>query len=447
MDTPTPARVRLNTASETNHLSDELARERRDYESAFKLCAMFGVFYFVQGINEPTEGLIAQPVRSLLKSWGRDAGDMATFSLLLAAPWYCKPLFGCLTDFIPIAGYRRKAYLLLTTLVTAVSLIAFYFVELPYDGVTLLLTLLLLPTIGVAFGDVVVDGLMVDKGQPRGLTGKLQSVQWGCIWTGSILAAAIGGLLSEHKLQQSGLLICGCITLVSFLTTAFVVREPRDTTLRPDFRQALHELRLAASSKAILPVAVFLFLWNFNPFATHVQYVFMTRDFGISEEHYGYMQSFGSVSAMLASFAYGFYCRRVPRRWLVHFSIAGGVLATVCYWGLHDRTSATMVVIFSYAANATATMVQLDFSAQCVPPAVAGTAFALLMSLSNLGTQLSATLGGHLYEYGKEEWGHVPAFHALVAVGAATTACCWLLTPVLARPAAPPSVENAPAEP
>ena len=31
---------------------------------------MFGAMYFIQGIGEPTEGLIAQPVRSLLAKWG-----------------------------------------------------------------------------------------------------------------------------------------------------------------------------------------------------------------------------------------------------------------------------------------------------------------------------------------------------------------------------------------
>ena len=34
---------------------------------------LFGMLYFVQGIVEPTEGLIAQPVRSLLKSWDHTA--------------------------------------------------------------------------------------------------------------------------------------------------------------------------------------------------------------------------------------------------------------------------------------------------------------------------------------------------------------------------------------
>lgn len=38
------------------------------------LAPLFGAMYFIQGIAEPTEGLIAQPVRSLLKTWGHSAG-------------------------------------------------------------------------------------------------------------------------------------------------------------------------------------------------------------------------------------------------------------------------------------------------------------------------------------------------------------------------------------
>jgi len=33
-----------------------------------RLLFVFGALYFVQGVAEPTEGLIAQPVRSLLRS-------------------------------------------------------------------------------------------------------------------------------------------------------------------------------------------------------------------------------------------------------------------------------------------------------------------------------------------------------------------------------------------
>ena len=58
-----------------------------DRRRVIGLALLFGAIYFIQGIAEPTEGLVAQPVRSLLKSWGRGAFAIAAFTALLASPW------------------------------------------------------------------------------------------------------------------------------------------------------------------------------------------------------------------------------------------------------------------------------------------------------------------------------------------------------------------------
>lgn len=150
--------------------------------------------YFVQGVAEPTEGLIAQPVRSLLKSWGYSAAAIAGFGALLAFPWWIKPIYGLLSDFVPIGRTRRRSYLLLTSAATVLSLGYLYVLPLPHGAYLQLLLLLLIPTVGVAFSDVVVDALMVEKGQPRGLTGLLQSVQWAALYGGSKAAGMSGGV-------------------------------------------------------------------------------------------------------------------------------------------------------------------------------------------------------------------------------------------------------------
>lgn len=41
------------------------------------LGALFGLLYFVQGIVEPTEGLLSQPIKSLLRHWDYSAASAA----------------------------------------------------------------------------------------------------------------------------------------------------------------------------------------------------------------------------------------------------------------------------------------------------------------------------------------------------------------------------------
>src|SRR5262245_38797960 len=73
--------------------------------------AFFATMYFIQGVGDPTSGLIAQPVRSLLKSWGDSPATIAAFMGLLALPWTLKPLLGLLCDLVPLFGSRRRNYL------------------------------------------------------------------------------------------------------------------------------------------------------------------------------------------------------------------------------------------------------------------------------------------------------------------------------------------------
>jgi hypothetical protein len=118
-------------------------------------------------------------------------------------------------------------------------------------------------------------------------------------------------------------------------------------------------------------------------------------------------------------------------RWLVHLSIVMGVLSSAAYWGLQGETTAAIVSFVSGFALITGTVIQLDLAAQVCPPAVAGTLFALLMALSNLGTSTATFVGGYLYEWLQAEWSDRAAFNTLVAVGGGFTALCWLIVPWL----------------
>ena len=413
--------------------------QRRD---VLLLALLFGVLYFVQGIAEPTEGLIAQPVRSLLAVWGRSIEEIAVFSALLSAPWWLKPLYGVLTDHVPLFRLRRKSYLLLTTGAAAALLGYLAVADVDKAASGLLFWCLLIPTLGVAFADVVVDALMVQRGRPLGLTGTLQSVQWGAIYAGALLAGWLGGQLSEHRLQQAGFGICAGALAISFFICLFAVRE-QPTTARPAVRTAARELGLAVRLPVVWSTGAFLFLWNFNPFLNAVLQYHMTQRLGFSEAFYGQTLSLQAIGSIAASIAYPFYCRKVSFRALLHASIALGIASTIAYWLLVDETSASWISLAVGVTYMSATLVQLDLAARACPLISAGTVFAMLMALSNLSLSLATWAGGTWYEQLEASLGTVRGFNVLVAIGAGFNAGCWLVLPLVHRTLAAADGESA----
>jgi Na+/melibiose symporter-like transporter len=409
---------------------------------------LFGLLYFTQGIVEPTDGLLAQPTKSLLRHWEHSASWAGWFAFVLSLPWIIKPVYGLLTDFVPLAGSRRRSYLLLTTAIAFVGMTVIYFLPLTQDRSILLLTLLLLPAIAIAFSDVVVDALMVEVGQPRGMTGQLQSIQWASLYAATILTGLVGGALSQWNMQQAGFLIAGLACGVSLAAAWFLVRDPpllsdtsvpapgtRETrNLRSSgLRHAIAEMWQTFRQPGILAIGAFLLFLNFKPFSSTVLYYHSTASLNFSEQFVGTLTAWHAGGVVLGSLLYGLVCRMIPVPWLIHCGIAAGILSTLAYWGFQDVTSAVIVSVAVGIVFAIGELTQLDLAARVCKPETAGTTFALLMSLANLSNSLSQGFGGSIYESLTKNWGYVAAFQILVAVGALFTAFCWLLVPLLTR--------------
>jgi MFS family permease len=400
------------------------------------LSVLFGTIYFAQGIGDPGDGLISQPVISLLKGWGHKDSEITRFAALLWLPWAIKPLYGLLTDFVPLAGFRRKGYLLLNSTLAIGCLAVLWLFPVGRGSYVWLLSWLILPTLGIAFSDVVADALMVEKGQPRGITGQLQSVQWTALNLASILTGRLGGYLSEHHWEQRGFFLCAAVMLATLILSFVFVREQRYVVPRGSLRRAVWSLWDAARSATVLGVGGFLFLWNFNPFSNTVLNLHMTKTLGFDEQFFGDTNSLNAIGGLVGSLSYAFYCRRFSMTTLLHASIILGILGSLVYWTMHDRSSAVLVALAFGFIYAVANLIGLDLAARACPLPSAGTVFALLMSLSNLSQSLSTLVGGYCYEQGKEWWGAQTSFDVLVGIGAAFTAGCWLLWPILRRNAA-----------
>jgi len=395
---------------------------------ALGLVTLFGTLAFVQSFTEPTEGLPAQPSRALLKAAGGGGRRVTGFVALLAIPWVLKPLYGLLSDLVPLAGSRRKGYLIATAALAAAG-----FSGARVSPASGLLGPLLVSTLAVAFADVVADALMIEVGGPLGMIGRLQAAQWAAFWGASIVAGKLGGVLSEPGWPPVAFAICGGLSLASMAVAVAFVRDPPRLSARDGAISALRAAKVAVRSPGLRVVGAFLFLWNFNPFSSVVLYLHLTEALGFGERQCGDLQALYAVACLFASLVYGSISRRVPRSTLIRASIPLGIVSNLAYWTLAGPRSAVVVTLFAGFAYMTATLIQLDLAASSCPPEAAGTVFATLMALENLAASLSISLGGVCYEAGADRWGARGSFLALVALGSAFTAGCWFLLPWLPR--------------
>ncbi|HEY2996290.1 MAG TPA: MFS transporter [Methylomirabilota bacterium] len=382
---------------------------------ARRLATLFAVVYFAQGMW----GLPIQPMTIVLKERGLSSAAVADFMLISTVPWLIKPVYGLLSDFVPLFGRRRKSYfLIMSALASASGVWLALSSEHSYWRLAGLYTAM---GFGLAFTDVLTDALMVENGRPRGLTGAFQSVQWAAIYTASILVGLVGGYFAETRNLHATFAIAACFPLISMVMAVFFVHDPRVTIERGAFRETWGAIRSAARSREIWLVAGLIFFFNFSPSFGPAFLYYQTDVLKFNQQFIGNLASLSSLGYIAGALIYAPLSRRMPLKTIVVWVIGLSALATLGYLLYRDRTSAIIIDGTFGVLSMITQLAFLDLAAKACPPHVEGTFFALLMSVFNGGTQLSMNVGGRLYDF----YGFTP----LVFISAVVTALAWVLVP------------------
>lgn len=382
-----------------------------------RLAILFAVVYFAQGMwSLPNQTLIIT-----LKERGLSAGQVATFFSFSVVPWLIKPAYGLLSDFVPLFGQRRRSYLLLTSALAAGAGLAMGLVA--PQSYWWLVGLFTVMGLGLAFTDVLVDALMVENGKPRGLTGAFQAVQWGAIYTASVLVGEVGGFLAERRSLRAAFVLAALFPLLSFGMTLFVVHDPPAHADRAAFRETMAAIRAALGERDLWIVAGFLFFWTFSPSFGPALLYYQTDMLRFSQQFIGHLGALGAIAAVGGAFIYAPLSRKVPLKRLINLAIGLGVAGTLAYLFYRGPWSAVAIDTVFGGVGMITQLAFLDLAAKSCPRRVEATFFALLMSVFNGGTQSSQVVGGYLYDW--------LGYTALVLISAAFTAGAWFLVPLV----------------
>lgn len=365
--------------------------------------------YFVQGIL----GLARLAVSFFLKDeLGLTPAQVSALLGIVALPWIIKPLFGFISDGLPIFGYRRRPYLVLSGILGAISWVSLATIVHTPVAATLAIAL---GSLSVAVSDVIVDSLVVERAraESQAAAGSLQSLSWGTSALGGLITAYFSGLLLEHFTTRTVFLITATFPLLVSAVAWLIAESPANQDVddsggsnSQNIKHQIGLLRKAITQKAIWLPTAFLFLWQATPTADSAFFFFTTNELHFEPEFLGRVRLVTSVASLAGIWIFQRFLKTVPFRVIFAWST---VLSTVLGMtmlllvthanrtlGIDDHWFSLGDSLILTVMGQIAYMPVLVLAARLCPAGVEATLFALLMSVTNLAGLVSYELGAGL---------------------------------------------------
>jgi BT1 family len=368
-------------------------------DSTARLMLFFAIVYAVEGIGQAKSGIVWQPLTYFLKETrGWSPVEISASLAVLDVPWVIKPLYGLVSDFLPLAGYRRRSYLLLASLAASA---AFAWVGL-LTSPGAIVPALVVTSIAMAVASTVCGGLLVENGQRLNASDAFVNQQWLWFNVATVITSLVGGWLIEVLSSVNALRAAAWIAAAAPLSVVISLRLVHETPGRIDregFAQGLAALLAAFRSRELWFVGVFLFCYYFSPGFGTPLYFHLTDALKFSQGLIGLLSAVTALGWIGGGLLYRFVLRGMRRRALLNLSLVLGVVTTFAYLGLSDPITAVVIYFCAGVAAMVANVATLSLAAAVCPPRAEGFTFAALMSVINLATPLSDTIGAVLYEH------------------------------------------------
>ncbi len=407
-------------------LSSRAGAPTDDKRTTDRLLVFFALVYVVEGVGQ-IGGLISQPLNHYLKealSW--TPVQVTAFITVFNLPWVIKPLYGLISDFVPLFGYRRKSYLIVANILA----IGGYFWVTRLTDASDLLIALLLTAYAMAISSTLCGAVLVENGQRLHESGKFVNQQWLWFNIAAMAAAIIGGELVQYLAPAMALhtaaAIVGVAPFLVIFGTLFLIDEKRTPANIRGTKATLHGLVSAFKRRELLIVAAFIFLYYFSPGLSTPLYYHMTDELKFSQAYIGILSSIGAAGWVVGALLYRRFFEDLTMKTLLNVSIALGTVTTLSYLLLASEASAAIINFCAGFSAMLATVATVTLAADFCPPRAEGFSFAVLMSVINLSNSVADNVGSYLYANVFQR-----GLPPLIIISAACTAFAVILVPLL----------------
>ena len=277
----------------------------------------FAIVYAVEGIGQAKSGIVWQPLTYFLKqAHGWSPVEISASLAVLDVPWVIKPLYGLISDFLPLAGYRRRSYLLLGSLAASA---AFAWVGM-LTAPGAIIPALVVTAVAMAVASTVCGGLLVENGQRLNASDAFVNQQWLWFNIATVVTSLLGGWLIEVLSAQNALRAAAWVAAaapVAVIASLRLVHEDRASDRpRRIYARVSRRCWAAFRSRDLWLIGVFLFCYYFSPGFGTPLYFELTDTLKFSQGFIGLLSAVSAVGWIAGGLLYRYVLWRLPTRQL-----------------------------------------------------------------------------------------------------------------------------------
>lgn len=263
-------------------------------KNVWRLMLFFALVYVAEGLGQ-VGGLINQPMHYFFKEvWHWDADQVTEYLTILTLPWVIKPVYGLVSDFIPLFGYRRKTYLFVAN---ALAVGGYLWITGLTNPPQILLALLL-TAFGMAASSTLCGAVMVENGKRTGLNGAFVNQQWLWFNIAAICTSFAGGWLCQHLGPSSAFHTAALAVAIAPLGVMigcwWLIEEDKSSINLQELKTTGMGFVKAMRSRTLWVVGAFLFAYNFSPSFGTPLYYYMSDQLKFGQDFIGIL---GAVAA------------------------------------------------------------------------------------------------------------------------------------------------------
>ncbi len=385
-----------------------------------------GTIYFTQGAL----GISGVTMPLFLRGLKWSVAEITAISSIAAFPWLLKIFYGLLSDSYPLFEYRRKSYLFIFSILSAVGWLSLAI--LPAHKYTILFAMML-TNLGFAATDVVTDGLIVEHSTTV-TSSVYQAIAWGSRSFGAVASGALGGWLAGHWVPQHVFLLTMCLPLV---VTSIVIWIKEKKVPSAPFATALTPVKRCISlafTPNLRNFIALLFIASISASFGVPFFFYMKETLKFKETFLGILSSLGWGGAMLGSLIYLKFLRGISPKIVLRWAIVLNCINIFSTLLISNEKSAFILVFISGAMGCLVMLPIMSSAASLTHHSgVEGTLFAILMSIFNLGQIIFGYLGGRFFE-------PIGLYPLIIITGISSLSALYFVNKLEFSNSAPPSI-------